>query len=137
MRRVSAFGLLIVLNVLTMYAQRFDDKFSDRTLRIDYIFSGNANAQQISVDELRSAEGWYGRRCNLDKLLLRGNGQIMMTDTTACDTLYRMAFSTLFQEWQGTEEAARTHKSFENVFCCRCQKTWWMSLLSLPIIMGK
>ncbi|MEE1234767.1 MAG: peptidase M64 N-terminal domain-containing protein, partial [Bacteroidaceae bacterium] len=74
MRRVSAFGLLIVLNVLTMYAQRFDDKFSDRTLRIDYIFSGNANAQQISVDELRSAEGWYGRRCNLDKLLLRGNG---------------------------------------------------------------
>lgn len=116
MRRISAFGLLIVFNVLTMYAQRFDDKFSDRTLRIDYIFSGNANAQQISVDELRSAEGWYGRRCNLDKLLLRGNGQIMMTDTAACDTLYRMAFSTLFQEWQGTEEAARTHKSFENVF---------------------
>lgn len=114
--RACCFALMSLLGVVAVWAQRFDDLFADRTLRVDYIFSGNANTQQISVDELRCAEGWYGRRTNMDKLLLRGNGRIVMTDTTACDTLYVTSFSTLFQEWQSTEEAAKVHKSFENVF---------------------
>ncbi|MBR5183335.1 MAG: peptidase M64 [Bacteroidales bacterium] len=106
----------MVCSAVTVCAQRFDDKFADRTLRVDYIFSGDADSQQISVDELRSSEGWYGRRANLGDLLLRGNGQVVMTDTLAQDTLYRTAFSTLFQEWQCTEEATKVRKSFENVF---------------------
>ena len=32
------------------------------------------------------------------------------------DTIYRNSFATLFQEWQGTEEATRVAKSFENCF---------------------
>ena len=47
---------------------------------------------------------------------LRGNGQLTMTDKATGDTLYRMSFCTLFQEWQATEEATRVRKSFENVF---------------------
>jgi hypothetical protein len=39
-----------------------------------------------------------------------------MTDVQTGDTLYRMSFSTLFQEWQTTEEATKVRKSFENVF---------------------
>jgi hypothetical protein len=47
---------------------------------------------------------------------VRGNGQIVMTDKTNGEILYRQSFSTLFQEWQTTEEATRVRKSFENVF---------------------
>lgn len=47
---------------------------------------------------------------------MRGNGQIMMTDAQTGDTLYRQSFSTIFQEWQTTEEATKVRKSFENVF---------------------
>ena len=57
MRRISALGLLVVFNVLTMYAQRFDDKFSDRTLRIDYIFSGNAKGM-IRGGRWEGGTGW-------------------------------------------------------------------------------
>jgi hypothetical protein len=39
-----------------------------------------------------------------------------MTDAQTGDTLYRMSFSSLFQEWQTTEEATKVRKSFENVF---------------------
>ena len=39
-----------------------------------------------------------------------------MTDEATGDTLYRNAFSTLFQEWQNTEEATQVDRSFENVF---------------------
>ncbi|MGI5847122.1 MAG: M64 family metallopeptidase [Candidatus Cryptobacteroides sp.] len=87
----------------------------DRTLRIDCIFSGSAREQEISIAELRALDGWAGRRVNLDRPPLRGNGQITLRDTSG-NILYSNAFSTLFQEWQTTEEATRVRKSFENVF---------------------
>lgn len=59
---------------------------------------------------------WYGRRVNMDSLFLLGNGQLCMKDSESGRVLYRYSFSTLFQEWQTTEEASRVQKSFENVF---------------------
>ena len=88
----------------------------EQTLRLDYIFSGTDKSVEISLDEMSRFDGWAGRRTNLDKVPVRGNGQICMTDVQTGDTLYRMSFSTLFQEWQATEEATRLRKSFENVF---------------------
>ena len=87
-----------------------------QTLRVDYIFSGTDKIAEIALDELSCFDGWAGRRVNLDKVPVRGNGQLCMTDAQSGDTLYRMPFSTLFQEWQTTEEATRVRKSFENVF---------------------
>lgn len=97
-------------------AVNFDDWFRDATLRVDYTFTGTSRTQIIALDELRSSDGWFGRRVNLDQVPLRGNGQIAMTDSQTGDTIYRMSFSTLFQEWQTSEEAATAQKSFENVF---------------------
>ena len=97
------------LSVISMAAQ-------DKTLRVDYIFSGTAKSQDISLDEMSSFDGWAGRRVNLDKAPLRGNGQISMRDVATGEILYVQSFSTLFQEWQATEEATRVRKSFENVF---------------------
>ena len=88
----------------------------DRTLRVDYIFSGTDKSQEISLDEMSTFDGWAGRRVNLDEAPLRGNGQISLTDAASGDVLFRQSFSTLFQEWQTTEEATRVRKSFENVF---------------------
>ena len=47
---------------------KFEDKLIDRTLRVDYIFSGDCNKQSISLDELCSIAGWAGRRENLDSV---------------------------------------------------------------------
>ena len=87
----------------------------DATLRINYIFSGTDRTCEIAVDELNSLKGWAGRTVRTGEVPLRGNGQICMTSARG-DTLYRTSFSTLFQEWQATEEATRVRKSFENVF---------------------
>ena len=88
----------------------------DQTLRIDYIFSGTDKAQEISLDEMSCFDGWAGRRVNLDKVPVRGNGQISMTDKATGKVIWRQSFSTLFQEWQTTEEATHVRKAFENVF---------------------
>ena len=88
----------------------------DKTLRVDYIFSGTDKTQEISLDEMSCFDGWAGRRCNTDSVAVRGNGQISMTDAATGKVLYRQSFSTLFQEWQTTEEATRLRRAFENVF---------------------
>lgn len=87
-----------------------------RTLRADYVFAGDTAQQAIYVDELSVSDGWAGRQTHLDSLPLRGNGRITMRAAESGKMLYRTSFSTLFQEWLGTEEATRVSRSFENVF---------------------
>ena len=97
-------------------AQPLPEPLTDRTLRVDYIFTGTDKTCSIALDQLSCFDGWAGRRVNLDRLALRGNGQIRMHDAQTGRLLYCNSFSTLFQEWQATEEATQVQKSFENVF---------------------
>ncbi|WP_033148758.1 M64 family metallopeptidase [Prevotella sp. P6B1] len=107
----------VLLSVFTqIYAQRFEDYFIDRTLRIDYTFAGNQTAQNIYVDELVSTPRWFGKRQRLSEVPLKGNGQIIVSCPDSHKVIYRNSFSTLFQEWLTTNEAKHTQKSFENVF---------------------
>ena len=108
MKRII-FAIAALLLSVSMMAQ-------DKTLRIDYIFSGTDKTQEIALDEMSSFDGWAGRRVNMDEVPVTGNGQIVMTAKESGEVLYRQSFSTLFQEWQTTEEATRVRKSFENVF---------------------
>lgn len=39
------------------YAQNFSDYFTNKTLRIDYLFTGNADKQSICLDELSELPG--------------------------------------------------------------------------------
>lgn len=108
--------LLALLLCSTINAQDFDQYFQDKTLRIDYIFSGTYNTQHIAVDELLVEPRWYGKRKRLAEVPVEGNGQITVRDHKSGRVIYRNSFSTLFQEWQQEPEAKRTEKSFENVF---------------------
>ncbi len=113
------FVLIFIFYLLSCFfagAQDFDAWFQDKTLRLNYTFSGDNRNQYIALDEMMWTDNWYGRRVNLDSLLLLGNGQLCVKDSKSGSVLYRYSFSTLFQEWQSTEEATKVRKSFENVF---------------------
>lgn len=86
---------------------KFNDYFEDKTLRVDYIFTGNATKQEIYLDELSSLPKWAGRKHHLAELPLAGNGEITMKDKATGKTIYRTSFSSLFQEWVSEEEANR------------------------------
>ena len=110
------FVLLVCLCGLTVQAQVFDEWFEDRTLRLDYVFAGDVQHQQLYVDQLVQMPRWYGRRTHLAELPLAGNGQITVRSHRSQQVIYRHSFSTLFQEWLATDEAKHTQRSFENVF---------------------
>lgn len=108
--------LAVVPQVHAVDEDDFSKNFKEQTLRVDYIFSGDVKKQNISLDELCLIEGWAGRHTNLDSIPLRGNGIVTMRNKTTGKVIYQMSFSTLFQEWLGTEEATQVDKAFENVF---------------------
>lgn len=108
--------LSVLLLNLNAKAQRFEDYFTDATLRIDYTFSGNTKHQEIALDKLNRSPRWYGKRRRLTEVPVEGNGQIIVRDHRSDSIIYKNSFSTLFQEWLSYDEAKTTPRSFENVF---------------------
>ena len=108
----TVFGFLC----LQSHAQKFEDYFCNQTLRVDYLFSGNSQQQEINLDELSSLPEWAGRRHHLNEVPLAGNGDICMRDKESGEVIYRTSFSSLFQEWLGQPEAQTVRKGFENTF---------------------
>ena len=108
--------LFCVIAVASTRAQVFADHFADKTLRVDYIFNGNASGQAICLDGLSALPTWAGRKHHLAELPLQGNGQIVMRNAASGKTIYTTSFSSLFQEWLETDEARNVTKGFENTF---------------------
>ena len=108
--------LLCLIAVASTRAQVFADHFADKTLRVDYIFKGNASEQAICLDGLSALPTWAGRKHHLAELPLQGNGQIVMRNAASGKTIYTTSFSSLFQEWLETDEARNVTKGFENTF---------------------
>ena len=113
---ISVLSCLLWLASSPMSAQEFDTYFIDKTLRIDYLFTGDARQQSVCVDELSLLPTWAGRKHNLAELPLQGNGQIVMRDAASGTVIYKTSFSSLFQEWLSTDEAIHTVRGFENTF---------------------
>lgn len=109
-------SILSLCMAICLQAQNFTTYFSDSTLRLDYLFTGNAEKQEICLDELVRLPGWAGRKHHLDELPLEGNGQIIVRDEESGKVIYKTSFSSLFQEWLETDEAKTTAKGFENTF---------------------
>lgn len=103
----------LLLNTLS--AQEFGDWFENKTLRLDYAFEGDSGSQSVALDRMSQLPQWAGRIVNLSSLGRMGNGQIIVSDAETGKVIYKDSFSTLFQEWQTTDEAKVTKRSFENV----------------------
>jgi hypothetical protein len=106
--------LLAFIGLLPLQGQSFEDHFTGSTLRLDYVFCGDVHSQAIYFSRAYRTGAWAGRRQHLDQPALQGNGQVRVLDPESGNTLYVNSFSTLFQEWQATEEAAHVQKAFEN-----------------------
>ena len=103
---------LALMMAMPMQAQKFEDNFEDKTLRLDYIVAGDSVNQAIYFEQAYSNPTWAGRKTRLDEKFLNGNGQVTVYEHDTNKVLYVNTFSTLFQEWQLTQERSicRNHR---------------------------
>lgn len=91
----------------------FDDYFIEKTLRLDFYHTGNKDTEIISFDKLVEEENWSGSKKNLIDTFYYGNYMLKVYNESKSNLIYSRGFSTLFQEWQTTEEAKTTWRSFQ------------------------
>lgn len=115
MKKLVTIFAFVVLAVNALASEPvFETYFENKTLRVDYILSGDANSCNVLLNELSSLPQWVGRRHNLDKLALEGVGNVKMTDLSTGEVIYRTSFSSLFSEWQETDEAKALKRGYEH-----------------------
>ncbi|NWF90593.1 MAG: peptidase M64 [Ignavibacteriaceae bacterium] len=103
---------LLLINSCILSQVEFNDYFFDKTLRVDYFHTGNYESDYYSIDELIQEPFWGGSKVNLLDKFNYGKYKIAVFDSASNELIYTKTYSTLFSEWQTTEEAKHTFRSF-------------------------
>ncbi len=86
-------------------AQPFDRFFIDRTMRIDYNHTGTKGTETIALEGVIAEGEWPGSLVNLLDTLNLGEYAVRIFDPATSSLIYSRGFSSLFNEWQTTDEA--------------------------------
>lgn len=104
---------IIFLSSSSIISQvKFDEFFYEKTLRMDYFHTGNNEDDSYSFDELIEEPFWGGSKVNLLDIFNYGKYKVEVKDGISGLLIYSRTYSTLFSEWQTTDEAKQTIKSF-------------------------
>jgi hypothetical protein len=104
--------LLLIFSAHFLFAQGiFDDYFVEKTLRLDFYQTGDRNTELISFDKLIEEPFWSGSKVSLIDKFGYGNYMLKVFDEDSRSLIFSKGFSTLYQEWQTTEEAKHIQRS--------------------------
>ncbi len=85
----------------------YDRYFTAKTLRVDYFHTGTKGAETFSLDEIIEEGEWPGSKVNLIDTLNLGEYLARVYDVHTNTMIYSRGYSTIFNEWQTTDEALR------------------------------
>lgn len=91
---------------------QFDKYFHDKTLRLDYYHCGDSDNESYYFDELIEEPYWGGSKVNLVDTFQYGSYYLKVFNKTNDSLLYSRGFSSLFREWQTTDESKKIQRSF-------------------------
>lgn len=114
MKSFSVLPLLFL--ALSLQAQvAFDDYFTDRTMRFDFVMAGNSTTTKVFPVSFREEPFWGGSLVNLIDPFNYGNFRYEIFDAVTGKLIYSRGFCTLYQEWQTTAEAKQMERVFQEV----------------------
>jgi hypothetical protein len=91
----------------------YDKVFTGKTMRVDYYHTGTKGEETLSLDQVVVGGDWAGSRRNLIDTLNLGEFLLRVYDLNTNALIYSRGFSSMFNEWQTTDEAlAGVHRTF-------------------------
>jgi hypothetical protein len=106
-------SLLFIFGLIALNSfGAFDSSFYNKALRIDYYHSGNYQSEHYFLDEAKIEPYWAGSLTNLIDTFFYGKYFFKVFDLETDSLIYSRGYSTLFGEWQTTDEAKETERSF-------------------------
>lgn len=102
--------LFLLFSAISFSQVNFDNYFIDKTLRVDYFHTGDSLNDSYSIDELKQEPYWGGSKTNLIDPFNYGKYEVKVFDSEENKMIYSKTYSTLFSEWQTTDEAKHSTK---------------------------
>jgi hypothetical protein len=98
----------VIFSIITAFSQEksfFNRHFVDKTMRVDYYHTGTKGQETISLDKIYEEGAWPGSKVNLIDPLNLGEYLFKVTDAGTNLLIYSRGYSSMFNEWQTTDEA--------------------------------
>ncbi len=112
-KTIKYFLLLIAITAFLPKTEiRFNDFFTDRTLRYDFLLGGDDKTVEIFPQQIKEEAKWAGSKNNLIDKLNYGTYRVRVFDKTTNQLIFSKGFSPLFMEWQTTAEAKQVKRTF-------------------------
>lgn len=111
-----AFLILLVVTVMAgnAFAQDSYTKwFDDEAMRVDLYHTGDKEKSMYSIDDVIIEGSWPGSRTKLVDTTNLGNSLFRVYDQATNTEIYSRGFSTMFGEWQTTDEATKRARTME------------------------
>ncbi|MBE0558730.1 MAG: peptidase M64, partial [Proteobacteria bacterium] len=106
MRTIGAFLVTLLLCWTGhLSGQSFDEVLTGSTLRVDYHHMGTKGEEHLSFDAAYEEGPWPGSRNHLRDPLNLGEYVVRVYDVSSARMIFSLGYSTMFNEWQSTEEA--------------------------------
>ncbi len=105
--------ILIAAFCTAAFSQSFHNYFTDKTMRVDYHHTGTKGTEIFALDKVYSEGIWPGSKTQLLDGLNFGEYMVRVYDFAGGTLIYSRGFSSIFNEWQSTDEAlSGTMKTF-------------------------
>jgi hypothetical protein len=115
MRSLIFISCFIVFNGYVHAQDAFYKYFTGSSLRIDWVLGGDYEEQSAYLTRLVQQPKWGGVVRKLIDPFDFGMYKVILIDAESRDTIYSRGFSTLFEEWQTTEDARLVNRAFPQV----------------------
>ena len=115
MKNALAVGIaaFLLMSGASMKAQvHFDDFFTTKTLRIDYLLGGNNIEENVFLYQMKQEPNYGGPRLHLIDGDSTGTYRYAVYDSASGSLIFSKGFCTLYQEWRGTPEAKKVRKAY-------------------------
>jgi hypothetical protein len=93
-------------------APGFDDRFTDRTMRVDYFHTGGLGQEVVALDRVVADGPWPGSRTRLVDQTNLGKYLFEVVDRETNTVIYSRGFASLYGEWETTPEVRSQHRTF-------------------------
>ncbi len=97
---------LLICTISSVAEANFEKYFFNKTMRVDFFHTGSKTQEIFSIDQIYEEGEWPGSKINLIDTLNYGEYLVKVFDVATNSLIFSRGYSTIFNEWQTTDEAA-------------------------------
>ncbi len=112
---LAAIFIFTIISLSASAQGEYDKHFTTERLRVDVIFAGDANSQNVFLESLHKERYWSGSRENLLDPFEFGEYMYQVISSDG-EVIFSKGFNSLFQEWRSTAEAKECAKAFASSY---------------------